>query len=1034
MPRPRLQGVLERAFDAGVLVVTAPPGFGKTSLLARWLDDEELRTGWLAVTERHRDPVTLAADIAAALPREAADRLDEAQDRDPAAVTVGTLQRRLRAAIEAVDDWFVIVLDDLHVLDGATEANELIDRLIATRPSNAILCLLSRTRLDWPSLPRAIARGEAVRLEADDLAFDATEADAVLELFGVPADDRASIVTHAAGWPAALAILGQRYSPERREVRASARVDLAAFIDHEVIDAVEQSARPLLEACAVLPRIDADLAEEIDAARGEPALRHLANSLQLLAPLSGNWFGLHDLVRQRVLERLGAEDPVRLRETRLRTAAALERRGDLRGAFELALAAPDGAQTLRLARALSARLYRRGEWASLCTCIDALPADLLAEEPDLYLTRARVATKLQRPGESLAMLRALPPDDLEPSAQFRHAVYLATALRGERQFDEALRAYRRARAISLEHEPSDGALLVELDIEEGVALGMSGHLEAARARLQDAVEGASRRTNERMSAEAYENLGTAHLQLGELAAAITAFRAARTHWERLDEIEGQILTLNNIATVSHQLGELESARRDFEEVARVGEEYGLPRLVGFAHLGVADIERDEGRLDEAWERYGKALVLAETIGHGALTAFARLGRAQVLREQGDLDAAWTLVELGTRMANEQAALEIQARFDAAAGALLLERGRAPAALKRLRAASVGAHEAGARRTEATAMFLMARTEVTLGRERAAIRSLRTTADLVEQLGYDQFLLAEARAAEDLLQFAASLDLGAPFDSLARRVRQRRTRSSLSATREPETARRLEITAFGQTRARWSDASSDLVWRSERSLELLLYLLQQQRPAPREEIVLELWPDAAPGKVSSLFHSTLYRLRQALGADAVERRAEGYALASTLDVDYDVHRFERALDVARASTHGSDEWRRGLETAIEVYRGDFAPGLESGWADRARADARDDFEHAAMSLATTCIAAERYDAAVAAAEALVRLEPTHEAAVRHLIAARVGQGRPDLASAAYRTLRAVLEREQRAAPSVETDRLLRRLVPADTLTP
>jgi len=1034
--RPRLSAVLERTLDAGILVVTAPPGFGKTSLIARWLADEALPVGWLSITERDRDSMALFADIAAALPSHSSadDPVGEARRGEP--VPLGMLQRRLRDIIEAVDDWFVVVLDDLHLLDGAVESSALVDSLIADKPPNVILCLLSRTRVEWPALPRAIARGEAVRVEADDLAFVDTEAAAVLELLGVPAEGRAALVEQAAGWPAALAILGRRYSPDRRAVRASAWLDLAAFIDREVIDAVESPSRPLLEACAVLPRIDAELAGELDPSQGEAALRRLASGTQLLAPLSGNWYGLHDLVRQRLMERLSSEDPKRLRDIRLRGAAALERRGDLRGAFDLALAAPDAPEAVRLARALTGTLYRRGEWTSLCTCVDALPAELLAHEPDLYLTRARVATKLQRPAESLAMLRALSPDGLDPSDQLRHSIYLATALRGERHLDEALRAYRRARAIGLEHEPPDSPLMVELDVEEGIALGMSGHLEAARERLEQAVEGASRGTDEHLTAEAYQNLGTAHLQLGALASAIEAYRAANTRWERLDEVEGQLLTLNNIATVSHQLGRLDEARRDFEEAGRRSEDYGLPRLVGFAHLGCADIDRDEGRLDAAWEGYQRALALADEIGHGALAAFARLGSALVLREQGDLDAAWTLVELGARLADEQGAIEIRARFDAAAGGLLIERGRAAAALKRLRSASTGAREAGARRAEAIAVFLTARAELALGRERAATRSLRTAADLIEDLGYDQFLLAEARSAEELLRFAEATNAGGAssrFASIAERARRRPRTTRGDGERSATTARRLEVTAFGTAGARWSDAATDILWRSERCLELLLYLLRTDRARSRDEIVLDLWPDAAPGKVSSLFHSTLYRLRQALGANAVERGPRGYALAPTLEVSYDVRRFQRALEASRAHPHGSPGWRRALETAVAVYGGVFAPALECAWAVRARSHLEEAFQSAALSLAVAAIGDGRYDDAVAAAEAVIRLDPTHEGAVRHLIAARVGQGRPDLATTAYRALRADLERELHSNPSVETDRLVHRLVPVDALT-
>jgi DNA-binding SARP family transcriptional activator len=318
-------------------------------------------------------------------------------------------------------------------------------------------------------------------------------------------------------------------------------------------------------------------------------------------------------------------------------------------------------------------------------------------------------------------------------------------------------------------------------------------------------------------------------------------------------------------------------------------------------------------------------------------------------------------------------------------------------------------------------------EFRLGSVSEAERTLIELHGLVEELGYDQFLVAEARLCPDLLGSEPANSIpGGYYPRLLERAR-----SGVAAVPAlaplPEAQADFVVCALGlPTVTRPGDPAPDLPWRSERSKELFLFLLNANAPVSREDVQNALWPETPPSKLPSLFHSSLHRLRRAMGEVVVVHDRGGYHLNPALRIDYDVHAFEQ--HVADADHAGSDEERaRSLESAVALYRGAFARSLESPWAEAIRERLDDRYLGARLALARCELTAGRFPEAIAHAEAALQVDPLNEEAVRHLIAAHVGAGYPDLALRAYRRLQDLLERETGALPSGDTRRALERAV-------
>jgi DNA-binding SARP family transcriptional activator len=656
--------------------------------------------------------------------------------------------------------------------------------------------------------------------------------------------------------------------------------------------------------------------------------------------------------------------------------------------------------------------------------IGRLPTEVLADAPELALLQVRAEIWLMHLEEAHALLDRLDAVLTEPRDQARALLYRGIAWRQARRLDDALLIQRRARAMLEEVEPEHSELRIEADIEEGTVLGMRGELGPAVQLLSRAATAADRAGQMRLGGHARLNLGLALQFGGRLAEASEAFREARRVWEYLGESELTLLTMNNAATSAHMRGDLEGAEASYTSIAALAEHRG--RFGALAALGLADLARDRGEPARAEPLYLEALELARSIEHRGVEAAAHFGRAMLALDRGEIDRARADLDHQLRVAELQASGEFASRFELGLASVLLAEGRNREALEALDAI-LGGPARGYQRRQAV-LLLRATAQFRLGERAAAEATLLELHELVLGLGYDQFVVAEAHRCLDLLGDPSVAGLaGGYFARLPERSRPA-AGASVAAPAAGSAAFDLCVHAFGiPTVTRPGEPGTDLPWRSERSKELLLFLLTRQGSAGRADVEAALWPETPVAQLSSLFHNNLHRLRRTIGEEAVLRDRDGYRVNPALRIDFDVARFEAHLAAADAAEAEGDVEGRAeeLRRALAEHVGPFARTFDSAWAEELRARLEDRFVAAALTLARLDIAAGRYREAITTAESVLELDGLNEEAVRHLIAAHVGAGFPDLALRAYRRLQDLSERELGVPPSLETRRALDR---------
>jgi LuxR family maltose regulon positive regulatory protein len=368
----RRAALLQRllASPAPVLSLAAPPGYGKSALLAQWAEETPARVAWLSLEHEDNDPAVLLAYVAATLGR--LGPIDPTVFRSR--VTPGTsvaviVARRVSATLAAMDGPVALVLDHAEVLH-RRQCRDAVAELALHLPSNARLAVASRGTPPVP-LARLLSRGAVVELGQRDLAMGPDEARSLLDGAGATLTDEhvLDLVERTEGWPAGLhlaALAAGDGNPHRAADLTFTGDDrlMADYLRSEVLAGVPRGRLTFLTRTSVLERMNGPLCDAvIESTRSGRLLEALESSDMLVVPLDRRreWYRYHTLFRQLLRSELDRrEGDVMATRLHARAATWFEANGTPDMAIAHARSAGDADQVARLVGAHLLAAYAGG--------------------------------------------------------------------------------------------------------------------------------------------------------------------------------------------------------------------------------------------------------------------------------------------------------------------------------------------------------------------------------------------------------------------------------------------------------------------------------------------------------------------------------------------------------------------------------------------------------------------------------------------------------------------------------------------------
>jgi len=358
--RPALVERLLTVSAGTVVSVVAPPGNGKTTLLAQWAQAKGDRVGWLTIDPHDNDPAVLLTYLTVALDRVASVDPETFQIlASPATHIPPTVVPRLAAAMSAMTEPVDLVLDHVELLHNR-QCLDALEQLAVQLSGGSQLALASRVRPRLP-LGRLRSQGRLVEVGPADLAMDLREARALLEAAEVrlPAEQAAELHRRTEGWPAGLylaALALQAADPglDMSDAGMGFAGDDRFIVDYlnaELLSRLPAGQVSFLTRTAVLDRMCGPLCDAVLNTTGSStALESLAGSNLLLVPLDRRreWYRYHHLFRDLLRAELERREPELIPELHRRAAAWCQANGLEETAIDHAQAAGDADQVARL--------------------------------------------------------------------------------------------------------------------------------------------------------------------------------------------------------------------------------------------------------------------------------------------------------------------------------------------------------------------------------------------------------------------------------------------------------------------------------------------------------------------------------------------------------------------------------------------------------------------------------------------------------------------------------------------------------------
>ncbi|MHB8135044.1 MAG: LuxR C-terminal-related transcriptional regulator [Anaerolineaceae bacterium] len=586
--RPGLITRLNEGLAAGrkLTLISAPAGFGKTTLVSEWIADCGSPVGWVSLDEGDTNPARFLSYLVTAfqlIKTGIGERLLVAlQSREPPPIEA--VLTDLINEITSIPDHFIIVLDDYHSVE-SKQVDQAVNFLIEHQPPQMHLLITSR---EDPTLPlaRLRARGQLTELRATDLRFSPAEAaDFLNQVMGLSLsyEEVAALETRTEGWIAGLqmAALSMRGLLETgdfiRSFTGSHRFVLD-YLMEEVLERQREEVQTFLLRTSILDRLCGPLCDALfsdSSAYGQQTLEHLEHANLFIVSLDSDrcWYRYHhlfgDLLRKRLEQKLTSEGIAGLH---IQASEWFEKNGLVLDAFKHAAAANDIERAERLMELKEMPLHLPGVPLIILKWLESLPLSVLNSKPALWWKQAAM------------LMASYQTIGVEEKLQATEAA-LATKTQPNGEMDEWTRnlfgkiAFARA------------------------ALAATGYqAETTLVYANRAMEFLHPKSTAYRS-EVTQYIGFARYLLGERDAAEVAYKEALSLAQSIRDNEGVMMATIRLGQIHELRNQLHEAFETYQKVVRMTEA-DPPPFATLAYIGLARIYYNWNDLYKA-EKYAE---------------------------------------------------------------------------------------------------------------------------------------------------------------------------------------------------------------------------------------------------------------------------------------------------------------------------------------------------------------------------------------------------------------------------------------------
>ncbi|MCQ3937228.1 MAG: helix-turn-helix transcriptional regulator [Chloroflexi bacterium] len=621
--RTHLLGLLSDGLKHGhkLTLVSAPAGFGKTTLVSEWINKNNFPSAWISLDESDSDPARFLTYLVAALQTLISGVGDGVlaalQSSQPVSPT--ELLPTLLNELSSTEDDFVLALDDLHAVDSST-VDDLLGFLVEHVPPAMHLVITTR---EDPALPlaRLRAKNQLTEIRAAELRFSEAEAAEFLnQVMGLQlsAEDVAALEKRTEGWVAglqlaALSMQGKADASEFIRSFSGANQFVLDYLLEEVLQRQSEHVQGFLLRTSILNRLNSSLCDALsESASTQEILEQLERANLFVIPLDNErkWYRYHhlfrDLLRQRLSQKHSKEEIVSMH---IRASEWFEQNGEVGEAFQHAIAAADFNRAARLAETAWLAMDESFQTAAWLGWVKQLPASVKRVRPVLltqigwsYMDAGNAMlsesslrdaeNSLKRPREELVIVEAEQFRTLPARIAFARAYNAQT----QNRFDDVVR-YVETALDMIPHE--DQYMQAQASSILSAAYWASGELDKSFELMSNWVDAAQQAGNFVFAVAASFGKADILITQGRLRDAMqvyqTALSLAAEHGAEQHTAHHHL----GLGLLHHEMGEDERAAHHLQKAFELGRQTTIVDWMYRKSLAQAYLKDSEGDYDAA---------------------------------------------------------------------------------------------------------------------------------------------------------------------------------------------------------------------------------------------------------------------------------------------------------------------------------------------------------------------------------------------------------------------------------------------------
>lgn len=1044
--RNRLIHVLEDILDLKLLIVAAPAGYGKTSLLVDFSTQTQLPVCWFALDPLDCDPQRFIAHFIASLhhrfPAFGSQAISALNDFSQDTLNIEpVVSAVVNDAYEHISEHFVLILDDYHLVRDSKPVETFLNRVIQDLAENSHIIIASRTLLTLPDLSLLVARSQVGGLSFEELAFQPEEIRQLLSInYKQEIDEKRTreLLELTEGWITGLLLsaqLSHKDAEERMRVARVSGIGIYEYLAQQVFDRQPDEVRDFLLRTSLLEEFDAEMCTSVLSVVEKEApgywqalIDRIMHDNLFVLPVGEDTLYLryHHLFRDFLQNRIRTERPREAELIEKKLAENLEKNREWERAYAIYARFEDLQAKANLVHRAGPEMVAAGRLVTLSEWFSDMPEGLIRTHPELISLQGSVALIRGETQRSLDLLNEA-VEGLRASQMKSDLAYSlirrSTVLRQSGHYEDALRDADEAISLS-DSRPEMESQKAEGLRAKGIVYVLQGHLQEARDCLLDSLGTYEKRGDEKDVAKLLLDVGIVYRRLGQYSETEDAYNRAISVLQRTGNAMLSANVLNNLGVLQQMLGKFTEAASSFDRALQYSRIASYPRLEGYTLNSIGDLYRDIGSYQQARMAYDQVWSINTNAIDPTLEMFQYLSISSLDRLEGNIPTACSSLKQATSKARsgyeqslcelESAVLNLAEKQYESTAALLTplvqkfqaegHQGEADRGNFLLILAYLGSKEYEKAEKVASDLF----SNTLLPASQYAIMHLVKEFSGILQAHIEN--LPPIQGLNLIMQFAEKFQQQIP--EIRRDLRRR-------SPMMPHQQAQIMIRSLGRMQVKVGGKSLSITdWKTQTSRDFFLFMASHTEGVTKEEIAEVFWPEAASDAARLRFKNTIYRVRKAVSNDCISYIDEYYRFNRSIDYEFDVEEFNREISIAAQSSSPADQILH-YKTAVSLYHGSFLPKLDMEWVLNLRAQLHQSFMETVMKLSNLYLQAGQSKAAIQTARRALEEDPCQEAAYRLIMLANSALGSRVEIAREYDRCRQTLKAELNVEPSQQT---------------